>query len=186
MLTLLPQTRKKVNKNHKKSSNKKITKTMKVFKIILLLFAFIIPGTVVAQSRLFSDLSEDKNVKTVYISKTMLKLATGLVGSSVESLGDGTVNIGKVLDNVNSIEIVSTEKKKTVKKIQKLLNKATKTYDLQPLIDTPNSDENKQILCQTDDYTGLVTKLLLVEKQKNQMKIIVVQGAINVADLLSK
>jgi hypothetical protein len=116
----------------------------------------------------------------------MLKLATGLVGSSVESLGDGTVNIGKVLDNVNSIEIVSTEKKKTVKKIQKLLNKATKTYDLQPLIDTPNSDENKQILCQTDDYTGLVTKLLLVEKQKNQMKIIVVQGAINVTDLLSK
>jgi hypothetical protein len=158
----------------------------KTINILIALVALLLPMTVCAQSRLFSDLSSEKNVHSVYISKTMLKLASGLVGNSVDTALSSSLNMGKIADNVSTIEVVTTEKKKGVKKIQKCLDKAIKTYSLQPLVDTPNGDANTQILYATDDVNGMVTKLLVVKKEKSQMQVVVIQGNINIEDIIGE
>jgi hypothetical protein len=164
---------------------------MKNLKFIILFVAMMLPSVIFAQSRLFSDLSNDDKIKSTYVSKAMLQLASGVLGNSVDIAAGTSLDVSKIINNVNSIEIVSTEKKGKVKKIQKVVDKLTKTYSLQPLMEVPNQNKkndnkNTQILCETDDYTGLVSKILYIEKEKSRMQVIVVQGAINVADILNK
>jgi hypothetical protein len=161
---------------------------MKAKKLFVLIIAMMLPVLSFAQSRLMSDLSDDKNIKTTYISKTMLKLASGVLGNSVDLAVGSGIDLNKVLDSVNTIEIVSTEKKGKVKKIQKAVDKLKKKYDLQPLAEVPDNSSNKnkstQILCETDDYTGLVSKMFYINKEKSRMQVIILQGSINISDLL--
>jgi hypothetical protein len=156
---------------------------MKAVKFIILLVALLLPTTLCAQSRIFSDLANEKNVHSVYISKVMLSLASGLVGNSIQSAANIGIDISDLVDKVNTIEVVSTDTKKGVKKIQKQLDKAVKSYDLLTLIDNPNGDNNSQLLYASDDYSGLITKLLLVKKSKSQMRVIVIQGSLDPTDL---
>jgi hypothetical protein len=157
---------------------------MKTIKIIILLVAVLLPNLVSAQTRLFSDLSNEKNIKTVYVGKVMLSLASGVLGNSISSALDTGIDINTFIDKVNSVEIVSTEKKGCVKKIQKQLNKATKSYNLQSIIDTPNGDNNEQILFEEDASTGTVSKLLIVQKEKSKMNVVVIQGNIDISDII--
>jgi single-stranded DNA-specific DHH superfamily exonuclease len=159
---------------------------MKTIKILILLVAMLLPTLASAQTRLFSDLSNDKNIKTVYVGKVMMSLATGVLGNSLGTALDTTVDISSIANKVNSVEVVSTEKKKCVKKIQKQLNKAIKQYNLQSIIDTPNGDNNEQILFESDDYNGTVAKLLIVRKEKTRMNVIVIQGNIELSDIIKQ
>lgn len=160
---------------------------MKSLKILVLMAVMMLPLSVCAQTRLFSDLSTDKNVTTVYVSKVMMKLASSALGNMLAIGNDFGLSDGKLLEQVNTVELVTTEKKKGVKKIQKYLDKAIKKYNLVALVDSPKGNEsNKQLLYEADDYEGTVTKLLIVQKSKNDMLVMVLQGNIDLNELMKE
>lgn len=158
---------------------------MKSLKILVLMAVMMLPLSVCAQTRLFSDLSTDKNVTTVYVSKVMMKLASSALGKMLAIGNDVGLSDSKLMEQVNTIELVSTEKKKGVKKIQKYLDKAIKKYNLVALVETPKGNEsNRQLLYEADDYEGTVSKLLIVQKNKNDMQVMVLQGNIDLNELM--
>jgi hypothetical protein len=132
---------------------------------------------------MFTDLTDDTKIHTTFVGPAMLKLASGLVGSSTGKLADTQIDVSKLMDNVNSIEIVQTESKGKVKKIQKSLKKVVKTYNVQTILESPNGDKNTQVLGVIDDYTGIVSKLFIVKKEKKKMQVVLIQGSINLTDI---
>jgi accessory colonization factor AcfC len=159
---------------------------MKIFKVIILLFALALSAKINAQTRLFSDLTDDTKIQTTFVGPTMLKLATGLVGTSAGALADSQIDISKIINNISSVEVVKTVNNKgKVKKIQKALKNVIKTYNVQTIVDSPNGDNNTQVLGVIDDYTGVASKLFIVKKDKKNMQVVVVQGAINLTDIAS-
>jgi hypothetical protein len=115
----------------------------------------------------------------------MMKLASSALGKMLAIGNDVSLSDSKLMEQVNTIELVSTEKKKGVKKIQKYLDKAIKKYNLVALVETPKGNEsNRQLLYEADDYEGTVSKLLIVQKNKNDMQVMVLQGNIDLNELM--
>lgn len=156
---------------------------MKALKVIILLIAMILPSKIFAQNRIFTDLTDDDKIHTTFVGQAMLKLATGVLGNSSNQLGMSELNFGKLINNISSVEIVTTDNKGKVKKIQKSLKKVIKSYNLQTILEAPNGDKTTNVYGSVDDYTGIVSKIFLVKKEKNHMEVYVVQGSFNITDI---
>lgn len=172
-------------KNHSKTKQKRNkTNTMKALKIIILLMAMVLPSKIYAQNRIFTDLTNDDKIHTTFVGQAMLKLATGVLGSSANQFGVSEVDLGKLINNINSLEIVTTDNKGKVKKIQKSLNKVLKNNsNLQTVLTAPNGDKTTTVYGEVDDYTGIVSKLIVAKKEKKHMEVYVVQGSFNLTDI---
>ena len=91
---------------------------MKIKLLFLTLILSLSSGHLLAQDQMFRKLSEDKNISTIIISKTLLSMASNVDMGGIDS--------NKLFEKLDNIEIYSSENKKSFKKIKKEADKIKK------------------------------------------------------------
>ncbi|MDE6692340.1 MAG: DUF4252 domain-containing protein [Muribaculaceae bacterium] len=153
---------------------------MKTIKLLLVWVMSMMCISCSAQ-RTFSEISSMKGVTSVYVGKTMLKLAS----SSMALDSDVTaVNMSKIIKNLTSIEIISCEDKKVAEKVQKKCDSILSKYQMDVITEVNSNDTNVEISGAFEkDGETLKMILLSVRGGDSQPTYILMKGKININTL---
>lgn len=152
---------------------------MKNFKYILCTFLFLLSITCSAQ-RMLSEVASMKGVSSVYIGKTMLKLA----GASMTITGNQSgLDLSRLIKDLTSIEIISCDDKGVAQKMEKKCRGILSDYPWEVITETSSDGKNIQISGVFDkDGNNLVTLLIAVTGE-NDASFILMNGKIDVVTL---
>ena len=88
---------------------------------------------------IFPDVSKIPDVTSVYVGKALLRAA-----GSQNMIGSGTVDLGKLAANIDQLQVVMSEKKKSSKQLREIFNNymnANRDYSI--LAQVQESDDKK-------------------------------------------
>lgn len=140
-------------------------------KKIASLFAamFVAVAVMSAQEKALRKYTVMDDVKTTTISKGLISL---LPTSALQSFG-----IGKVLDRIESVQVISTDKKKIAKKMFKKLPKELMKEDFEIKVKTKQTGKDICIMQSTTD----IDKIVVIMSELPTSTIFSVKG--NFADM---
>lgn len=140
-----------------------------------------------AQSKTFSKLSKMKGVEYVHVDKTMLQLAAEK-GEGLPIGGGGTFDFGnaagEIIKLIDDVMVFHSEEKETVAKLKKSAQKLLKGKQWQTLLDMNSEDGESVKICQAKEGDKYVNVVLAGED--DDMQLIVINGALNFAELLKQ
>lgn len=145
-------------------------------RIILTILITIITGTAAsAQVKELEQFAEMKDVTYVYISKTMLRMASGLASPEVPG-----IDIKGLMNKLSAIQIVSTEKKTVRAKIDATVEKMVKNnkYELMMSI---NDDTDKVKFYIKETKSSSV--LLMAVNEESESVVMAFSGKFNERDV---
>lgn len=128
-----------------------------------------------AQVKELEQFAEMKDVTYVYISKTMLRMASGLASPEVPG-----VDIKGLMNKLSAIQIVSTEKKAVRTKVNATVEKMLKNnkYELMMSI---NDDDDKVRIYIKEEKNGSV--LLMTADEESESVVMAFSGKFNERDV---
>ena len=148
---------------------------MNALKYILTLVIMSVTITSCRAQRDLSELSAVKGVETVYVGKSMLRLAGAAAGNSLKTPGfDGQ----KLLNKLSSIEIVTSDQLEACKKVNKLLKNLDLTKRLETLTEITDDEDHVIISGDIDTITNVVKKVVLHVNEPGEVTVIVLSGNI--------
>lgn len=130
--------------------------------------------------RMLSEAASMEGVNSVFIGKTMIKMA----GGSITIDGDhSAINMQKILKDLTSIEIVSCDGKGNVNKLEKKCRNILSAYPFEVLTETSGDGKIIQ-LSGVFDKTGKNLNILLIAvKGTREASFILLKGKIDVVTL---
>lgn len=152
---------------------------MKNLKYILCALLFLLSLTCSAQ-RMLSEVASMKGVSSVFIGKTMLKLA----GASISISGNQSgLDISRLFKDLTSIEIISCDDKSVAQKMEKKCRSILSNYSWEVITETTSDGQNIQISGVFDkDGKNLETLLIAVTGERDA-SFILLKGKIDVVTL---
>lgn len=123
----------------------------------------------------FAQLAQIKDVDVVFISKALIGNMSGLVNL-------GGVDVRNTIKDLNSIEIYSTENKKTAATLKKSIDKIIKEDKYETLMFMKDNDSETAIY-QKRGRDSRIVELLVVSVESSEVSIIRMLGKINLNDI---
>lgn len=152
---------------------------MKKLKYILFIFLYTTAFVCPAQ-RMFSEVTSMKGVSSVYIGKTMLKLA----GASMSISGNKSgIDLSKLFKDLTSIEIISCDDKEVSETVEKKCKSIMTCYPLEVLSETTSEGQNVQISGMFDKNGKNLETLIIAVTGDNGTSFILMKGKIDVVTL---
>lgn len=152
---------------------------MKNLKYIFCALLLLLSLTCSAQ-RMLSEVASMKGVSSVFIGKTMLKLA----GSSISITGNQSgLDLPRLFKDLTSIEILSCDDKCVAQKMEMKCRSILSVYSWEVITETSSDGQNIQISGVFDkDGKNLETLLIAVTGEK-EASFILLKGKIDVVTL---
>jgi len=146
---------------------------------IVALVAMVFTTSCNAQKQ-FADIASNKDVSSVYISKTMLRLAGSVAGSEI---GDD-IDIKSLLKDLNSIEILSCENGSVINKITPDVEKRIVELKANVLLET-NEDKESVVIYGTPDPKdeNKISNLIIYSREPGELNLVVLNGSIDMASV---
>lgn len=152
---------------------------MRIYKYILCIVLSIICFDCLAQ-RMLSEAASMKGVSSVFIGKTMLKMA----GSSISIGGDrSAINMSEILKDLTSIEILSCDEKGNVDSIEKKCRSILSEYPFEVLTETSDDGKNIQISGIFDKPGQNLVTILIAITGNDEATFILLNGKIDIVTL---
>lgn len=130
--------------------------------------------------RLLSEAASIKGVSSVYIGKTMLKLA----GTSMTITGNqSAIDLQKIFKDLSSIEIISCEDKASTEKVNKKCRTLLSKFPLEVITETSSDGQNIQISGVFGNDGKKIEILLIAVTGKDEVSFILLKGNIDVVTL---
>lgn len=151
--------------------------------MVILAIMLIGSGCHALAQKLFTEAANLKGVTSVYVGKPMLTL----VGSQMLNQGSGKFDISKIINDINSVEIIESSKDdagKNFKKAKDECDKVIGAMDFQPLVDLNDEDgDNVQIIGTLNDDGSCYTNILIRIVDDEDMVYIMLTGNISMEDM---
>ncbi len=149
---------------------------MKTLRIFLIILAACLTFTSCRAQRELQELSAIKDIQSVYVGKAMLSLAGASMGNSLNAPGfDGS----KLMKNLTSIEVVTTQNKKSAKEANTLIDKYLDTHKMEVLTEVSESNEHVLISGETDPESGNIKKILIKVTEPSEFTCVLIKGNIS-------
>lgn len=152
---------------------------MKTLKFVLLWIVCMMSISCSAQ-RTFSELSSIKGVTSVYVGKTMLKLAGASMALDTDK---SAVDISKIIKDLTSIEIITCQNKSVADKVQKKCNNILSKYPMEVITEVTNDDQNVEISGAFEKDGETLHMILISVTGNDQPTYILMKGKINIEAL---
>ena len=127
---------------------------------------------------IYNKYSDNEEVSAVYISSSMFKLM-GKVPNM--DLGDGSVNLGPIIKNLNSMYLLDCEDPDLCKEIKSDVNKFIKKYEFEMLMEIKDKGETVRIYTAGNENT--VTQFILTASEYEAYTFICLDGTMSRAEL---
>lgn len=148
--------------------------------IIVALLAFVLTTGCSAKKQ-FADIASNDDVTSVYISKTMLKMA-GSVGGDLSD----DINVKALIKDLDSIEILTCENASKVKKIAPVIEQRIAALKADVLMDANEDNENVIIYGTPDPQNeNKISNLIIYTRESGELNLVVLSGTIDMAQVLS-
>lgn len=152
---------------------------MRRLKYILCLLICILSIDCSAQ-RILIEAASMKGVSSVFIGKTMLKVAR----ASISIGGDqSAINMSKIFKDLTSIEILSCEEKENMEKLEKKCRSILSAYPFEVLTETSGDGKNIQISGVFDKGGQTLETLLIAITGSEEVSFILMKGKIDIVTL---
>ncbi len=148
--------------------------------IIVALLAFVLTTGCSAKKQ-FADIASNDDVTSVYISKTMLKMA-GSVGGDLSD----DINVKALIKDLDSIEILTCENASKVKKIAPVIEQRIAALKADVLM-VANEDNENVIIYGTPDpqNENKISNLIIYTRESGELNLVVLSGTIDMAQVSS-
>ena len=151
-------------------------------KIQYLIFAiFCLVALNCPAQRVLSEVASMKGVSSVYIGKTMLKLA----GASMTITGQKSgLDLSKLFKNLTSIEIISCDDRGMTEKVEKKCKSIlSRQHPMEVITETSSDGQNVQISGVFDKDGRNLETLLIAVTGNDEASFILLKGKIDVVTL---
>lgn len=146
----------------------------------LIIAAMLFIGTIVVQAQnngLFTKLSDDDDITTVFISKALLQMAPS-------SMGMGGTDIGSLMNKLNQLEIYTTEKAAKAEMMKKEADKFIKNKTYESLMTVKDGKSNVNFLVTKDrNNANNITELVMLVTDTGECTIIRISGSFTMEDI---
>lgn len=130
--------------------------------------------------RMFSEVASMEGVTSVFIGKTMLKVA----GASISIDGDQTgFNISKIIKDLTSIEIITCDEDKNLKEIETKCQSILAEYPFEVLTETSDDGKTIRISGVFDKDEKNILILLISITGNDEASFILLKGKIDIVTL---
>lgn len=151
---------------------------MKPLKLILTLVAILCIAPQVLAQRVFSEYPAQKDITSVYISKTAMKLG-------LSSMNDSSVSgIIESITNPGGMEVITANSPKAVALVKADCEKVLKTLNLEVLLDVKNDDAESTCIYTAGVEGDVAHDILIVNGSENEINIVYIKGNINVKSVM--
>ncbi len=148
--------------------------------IIVALLAFVLTTGCSAKKQ-FADIASNDDVTSVYISKTMLKMA-GSVGGDLSD----DINVKALIKDLDSIEILTCENASKVKKIAPAIEQRIAALKADVLMEANEDNENVIIYGTPDPQNeNKISNLIIYTRESGELNLVVLSGTIDMAQVSS-
>ena len=127
---------------------------------------------------IYNKYSDNDDVSAVYISSSMFKLM-GKVPNM--ELGDGSMNLGPLIKNLNSMYLLDCEDPDLCNEIKADVNKFIKKYNFEMLMEIKDKGEVVRIYTTGNEKT--VTQFIMTASEYEAFTFICLDGTMSRADL---
>ncbi|MDE5850857.1 MAG: DUF4252 domain-containing protein [Muribaculaceae bacterium] len=147
-----------------------------------LLCALLCIMTIISCSaqRTFSEIASQKGVTSVFVGKTMLKLA----GSSMSlAANQSAIDVSKIIKDLSSIEIINCDDIKVLPAIKNKCKKILAEYPLEVITEVTDDGEKVEISGVLDKDGHFMEMLLISVSDDDEITFILMKGKIDVVTL---
>lgn len=148
---------------------------MKTLRFFLFILAVCLSFTSCRAQRELQELSSIKDIQSVYVGKAMLSLAGASMGTSLNAPGfDGS----KLMKNITSIEVVTTQNRKSAKEANTIIDRYLDSHNMEVLTEVSESNEHVLISGETDPASGNMKKILIKVTEPSEFTCVLIKGDI--------
>lgn len=140
-------------------------------KYILMALYLMISSVCIAQDKLFEKYGEKDGVTSVYISKAMFKM--------IPSLDIEDLNLKNMSEKINSMQILSCEKRETAKEMENDFKKITGSYTELMRV----KDDGDSVFFYTKQKGELIEELLMLVSEPDEFTVIRITGNFTIEDI---
>lgn len=152
-------------------------------KTLLAVIALTLSATAKAE-RLFSELAGTTGVESVYVGKSMLGMARGMLGAS----GSKDARIaGNAVKNMESIEIISCEVPSEIQKVKTAARKIISRLKLDVMVETREDDEQVTVYgLPSKKNPAEMSDMIIETMEPGEYTIVHISGSIDVNSLIGE
>ncbi len=147
---------------------------MKYIKVLLLIIALSVAGSIFAARPIFADLPAGEDIEKIYLSKSLLRMAgaddINLQGVSLEDLGK---------DYLDNIEVVNIETRRHFRQAYDILDQYVDKNNLEVMMLKKSDGEKVTIYGKPIDETGETSVMIIVKEDEDELNIVVISGRFN-------
>lgn len=130
--------------------------------------------------RILSDVASMKGVSSVFIGKTMLKLA----GASMTITGKQSgIDLPSLFKDLTSIEIITCDNNGVAEKVERKCKSILSNYQMEIITETSSDGQNVQISGAFDKDSRYIETLLIAVTGNVQASFILMRGKIDIVTL---
>ena len=153
---------------------------MKSIKPLLCALLCIMTLISCSAQRTFSEIASQKGVTSVFVGKTMLKLA----GSSMSlAANQSAIDVSKIIKDLSSIEIINCDDIKVLPAIKNKCKKILAEYPLEVITEVTDDGEKVEISGVLDKDGHFMEMLLISVSDEDEITFILMKGKIDVVTL---
>ncbi len=151
---------------------------------LLSMFMFMTSYAAVGE-RVFSNLASRDDVTSVYIGKAALRIASQSMFAGKMGMTESRMQlVGAAARNLESVEIISTEKKKAFPAIKETVCDVVKKLGLEVVVEAKEPGENTVVyVCMPEDGTDNIDCLLIETHDNEDYSVVFVKGQISFSEL---
>jgi len=149
----------------------------KILATAIMLMLVLVSATSCRAQKEFSDLAEIEGVTSIFIGKTMLRMAGGIAGDYMKS---DDMDFSNAIENLTSVEILTAEKSSAVSKLSPMLESKIKSMNAEQLMEV--NEDNEKVVIYSQPYPGdstLCSSLLIVTREPKEISVVMIKGKIN-------
>ena len=153
---------------------------MKSIKTLLCILLCVLTFISCSAQRTFSEIASQKGVTSVFVGKTMLKLA----GSSMSlATNQSAIDVSRIINDLSSIEIINCDDKNVLPTIKKKCQKILSAYPFEVMTEVNDDGENVEISGVLDKEGRFIEMLLITVSEDDELTYILMKGKIDVVTL---
>ncbi len=139
-------------------------------KLLVLCMVTLMTAMAYAQESAFDSYTDMKNVKVIHVNKMMLSL--------IPDLG-GKMKLGKTFDKIDDLQLITTDSKKAVKKLNKTIKGIKRFYTNQLTL----KEAGKQVNVMRKELSDGKSNYIVYTIEKSQAMIVIISGNLTPEDI---
>lgn len=154
---------------------------MKLIKLLLWMMMCSFSISCTAQ-RTLSEVSSIKGVTSVFVGKTMLKLADSSMNLDADK---SAIDTSKLLKDLTSIEIITCEDKNVAEKAKKECDRVLSNFPFEVITEVTNDEQNVDISGVFEEDGKTISMLLISVTEPDEATYVLMKGKIDIETLNS-